>query len=268
MNTRLSAEQISSYRENGFVVLEEFLDAPELEHWRAVFTDALDKRQHKRLPDDRWDASKDSDDGYESIFKQRLNLWCDHAPMRELILDAEIGRMATELADVQGLRVWHDQALVKPPWGAPTSWHLDNPYWSFHHRQSISIWIALDDVTPHNGCLYFLPGSHKTADFSRNAAIQVDRMSDLFQVYPEWQSLEAVCGAMRAGSCSFHTGVTAHAAQANMTPGTRRAMTCAYMPIGSQFNGQQNVLPDEYFRSLKAGDELKNDDWNPVVYSR
>lgn len=266
MNTSISQAQIEEYRQNGFVVIEDFLTPSELERWRATFDAALADRQNKRLPDGRWDAGEVADTGYESIFQQRLNLWRDQPAMRELILSPDIGRMATELAGVDGLRCWHDQALVKPPWGAPTSWHLDNPYWSFYDARSISIWIALDDATPHNGCLYFLPGSHKTADFNRNATIQVDRMSDLFAVYPEWNAIEATCGAMPAGSCSFHTGVTAHAAQANMTPGSRRAMTCAFMPLGSRFNGQQNVLPDDYFKSLKEGDELCNDDWNPIVY--
>jgi hypothetical protein len=42
-------------------------------------------------------------------------------------------------------------------------------------------------------------------------------------------------------------------------------MTCAYMPEGSTFNGKQNILPDEYFKSLTPGDVLENDDWNPLV---
>ena len=38
---------------------------------------------------------------------------------------------------------------------------------------------------------------------------------------------------MRAGSCSFHNGLMMHGASANMTPGSRRAMTCGFMPDGS-----------------------------------
>jgi hypothetical protein len=53
-----------------------------------------------------------------------------------------------------------------------------------------------------------------------------------------------------------------------MTRGRRIAMTCAYMPVGSTFNGQQNILSDAYFKSLSKGDVLANDDWNPVVYAR
>lgn len=51
-----------------------------------------------------------------------------------------------------------------------------------------------------------------------------------------------------------------------MTNKPRRAMTCAYMPDGSVFNGQRNVLPEDYFASLKVGDLLDSDTINPLVW--
>jgi phytanoyl-CoA hydroxylase len=53
-----------------------------------------------------------------------------------------------------------------------------------------------------------------------------------------------------------------------MTRGQRRAMTCAYMPVGSPFNGNRNILPQEYFDSLQIGDIMDNDDQNPLIWSR
>ena len=73
---------------------------------------------------------------------------------------------------------------------------------------------------------------------------------------------------MKAGSCSFHNGLLAHGAGANMTSGWRRAMTCAFMPYGSTFNGIQNVLSDEQVAAYAIGDELNDDHQNPVVYHR
>jgi len=55
-------------------------------------------------------------------------------------------------------------------------------------------------------------------------------------------------------------------AAANMTRKRRIAMTCGYMPDGCTFNGQRNILPKEYFESLKKGDTLCNNDWNPLVH--
>ena len=91
-------------------------------------------------------------------------------------------------------------------------------------------------------------------------------MADLFKVYPQWINRVPLPGPMHAGDCSFHNGLTAHGAGANMTPYRRRAMTCAFMPDGSTFNGQKNVLPESYLETLSVGDVLRNDDQNPLLY--
>ena len=93
-------------------------------------------------------------------------------------------------------------------------------------------------------------------------------MSDLFKVNPKWGDREAQAAPMKAGDCSFHNGLLPHGAGANMTPGRRRAMTCAYMPDGEVFNGQKNVLPDAYIQGLKVGDLLENDEFNPLIYHK
>ncbi len=43
--------------------------------------------------------------------------------------------------------------------GSP--WHQDWFYWKGSHK--LSVWIALDDATPENGCLRLIPGSHRRA---------------------------------------------------------------------------------------------------------
>lgn len=262
MNSDLTDEQIQSYRDQGFVICDDFLDADELTHWRTCVDEAVAARQDRKLANR--DDSKAGDSYYDKVFTQRLNLWMDHDGVRELMLDERLGRMAATLEGVDGIRIWHDQALIKEPWANPTGWHLDNPYWSFSSRHAISIWVALDDATRDNGCLYFLPGTHKLATWE-NASISQD-IGALFQQYPDWAGMQATAGPMKAGSCSFHNGLLAHGAGANMTPGRRRAMTCAYMPDGEIFNGTTNVLPPEYVQTLSEGDVLANDAQNPLIY--
>ena len=261
MKSEVSKRQIEEYRVNGFTVIDGFLDAGELEDWRNCVDEAVAARQGRKLANQ---DIKSGDSYYDNVFTQRLNLWMDHEGMRRLMNDERLGRMATELAGTEGIRIWHDQALIKEPWANPTAWHLDNPYWSFHSRDAISIWVALDDVTTHNGCLYFLPGTHKLATFENSGIGQ--NLADLFKVYPAWSELEPASAEMKAGDCSFHNALLAHGAGANMTPGRRRAMTCAYMPDGSTFNGQKNVLPDDYFSQLAIADVLDNDELNPLLY--
>ena len=121
----------------------------------------------------------DADDYYDRVFKQRLNLWRINDTVKRYMLNPALGKMLCRLAGVGGMRVWHDQALIKPPFGNPTGWHLDNPYWSFSSPHSISIWIALDASTYQNGCMYYVPGSQLIADY-RNVPIS-DDIGALFQ---------------------------------------------------------------------------------------
>ncbi|HEX5554295.1 MAG TPA: phytanoyl-CoA dioxygenase family protein [Chitinophagaceae bacterium] len=269
MKNELSSEQIQQYQDDGFLVIDDFLNKDELEVWRTAVTAAAEKRHGNKLPDRASVYGKGDEkekDYYDKVFDQLINLWKDNEAIRRLILDERIGKMAARLADVDGIRAWHDQALIKRPWANPTSWHLDTPYWSFSDRKALSIWIALDDATLENGCLFFIPGTHKKTTFE-NPGIGKN-MDAIFDFYPDFKRSRSVAAPMKAGSCSFHNGLTIHGAHANMTPGFRRAMTCAFMPDGATFNGIQNILSDEQLATLKVGDLLKDDEQNPLLYTR
>lgn len=124
----------------------------------------------------------------------------------------------------------------------------------------------MDDATLENGCLFFIPGSHKYTTFE-NPGIGKN-MDAIFNFYPRFKSSKSIPVPVKAGSCSFHNGLTIHGACANMTPGSRRAMTCAYMPDGNVYNGQANILPENYLKDLHVGDFLNNDNQNPLIFKR
>jgi len=277
MRTELSDEEIGFYRENGFLVVPDFLDVGELSLWReavdgavadrgdAVFagpTD-LDGCLSEREPTDE---EKEEREYYEQVFTQRVNLWQSSEKVRTMILDTRLGKLAADLAGVDGVRVWHDQALIKRPYAMFTAYHLDLPYWSFTSPDSLTIWVALDEATLENGCMYYVPGSHKAKKYD-NVEIGKD-LGAVFDVYPEWRVLDPVACPVPAGGACFHNGLTAHGAGANMTHRQRRAMTCGFMPDGCTYNGKPNILPPAYSATLEIGDVLDDDEHNPLVFTR
>lgn len=265
----VTAEEVESYRRDGFVVLRGLLDDGELAAWREACVAAVSARAERRLPRPGTDYDEffhHEDDYYNSVFVQRINLWMTDEAVRELVCSAELGRRAAELAGVDGVRIWLDQALVKQPFSPPTSYHLDNPYWSFSSHDAITIWVALDDATMANGCLCYLPGTHREARFD-NVSIGPE-IGALFEVYPSWREIEPVFCPVPAGSAVAHNGLVAHGAAANMTPHRRFAMTVAYMPDGATFNGQQDILTSEQVARLSVGDRLDDERQNPLVYTR
>lgn len=255
MRNRMSDSEVESYRRDGFVTVEDFLDAEERELWREVVTTAVDS-----LP--RASTGKNS----EKAFTQRMHLRRIDERVRALVDDRRIGRLVAQLEGLDSVRLYLDQALVKEPYGSPTQYHLDIPWWSFNSEHACTVWIALDDATIDNGCLYFVPGSHH-----RRLSSAVDLGPEhgaLFVTHPE-AAEPALPAPLRAGSCSFHNGHTIHGAGANMTPGRRRAMTIAFMPGTSTFNGVEDhqVLGD-FLTGLGVGDRLDNEELNPLVHGR
>lgn len=266
MRDHATPAQIQHYREQGFVVVEDLLTPAEVAELRAGVDDAVARMGGDIVEGaDPVTGRKEGQSYYQRVFLQKINLWKISAPVKRVLAGPEVGGIASALAGCD-LRLWHDQTLQKPPWANPTAFHMDNPYHSFHSPQEISIWIALDDATLQNGCMHFLPGSHKLATYD-NSGIGAD-FGQIFDIYPGMASIEAKPVPMRAGSCSFHSGLTVHGAGPNISPRWRRAMTCIYMPAGATYNGIGNILSAERQAALKIGDCLDDDVEHPLVTPR
>lgn len=276
MRTELTADELAFYRQNGFLSIPDLFDADDLARWCAAVDEAVEARGDAmfagrtaldEVPErnEPTEEEKEEHAYYAKVFTQRVNLWQSSDRVRSLVLDSQLAKHAADLAGVDALRLWSDQALIKPPYATFTAYHLDLPYWSFTSPNSITVWVALDHATLENGCMYYIPGSHKT---ERYDSVSTGKdIGALFDVYPEWRELEPVACPVPAGGACFHNGLTAHGAGANMTHGQRRAMTCAYIPDGCTFNGTANVLPP-YCDTLELGDVLDDDNHNPLVFSR
>ncbi len=81
MNTELSQDQIEFYRENGFIVIHDFLTPEELETWCEAVDEAVAARGRTRLANpeggERWD-DRSRDSYHQQVFVQRMNLWMDN----------------------------------------------------------------------------------------------------------------------------------------------------------------------------------------------
>ena len=297
-NIEASPEKIDSFRKNGYVVFDNFLDEEQLQYWRNAVTHAVSKRDNThRFPSKGQEDTTNVDFAYYlNVFIQRVNLFQHDEHMNKIFHNTKrtLGKVAADLQGVDGMRLWHEQALIKQPFANATAWHVDVPYWSFDSPHAISAWIALDDATLENGCLYFMPGSHEivlekyknrvaanspvtsynevSGDMSTRSyfdEIKIGKnMSDLINIHPEMASFPTVAAPLKAGSISFHHGSLGHGAGCNMTPNWRRAMTFQFMPDGSTFNGRQNILTQEQYEKLAIGDVLDDETVNPMMYRR
>src|SRR5947207_4052478 len=118
MKYQLSEEQIQSYQENGFIIIENFLSTEELDHWRKSVNAAVEERAGIKIPGRNIktgdaDGINEDSDYFAKVFDQLLNLWQTNETVKGMMIDQWIGKMAAQLSGADGIRVWHDQALIK-----------------------------------------------------------------------------------------------------------------------------------------------------------
>src|SRR6476661_5065074 len=118
MRSQINSGQVRDYQANGFLAIEDFLNARELQSWRDVTEQAVAQRLCER---DGFTNQSNPDDYYANVFTQCVRLSDTHEGMAKLMLDSRLGETAATLAGVDGIRIWHDQALIKPPFGNPTA---------------------------------------------------------------------------------------------------------------------------------------------------
>jgi ectoine hydroxylase-related dioxygenase (phytanoyl-CoA dioxygenase family) len=269
MNTALSSEEIGFYRENGFLAVNDLLEPTELATWRQAIDQAVEETVAQEAASCGVRHNQGGEDNYyKRVFIQCVNLWKSHDPVKALVLNPRLGQMAAEISGAAGVRLYHDHALIKAPWANPTNFHVDNPMDPFHSHQATMLWIALDDATQQNGCLYFLPGSHQTSRFDTSGRLGQAGIGDLIDDYPEWTAIEPQPVEVKAGAGIFISGMVAHAAGPNMTLRSRRAFAILFMPEDAEFNGNQSALPDVIFAPLKIGDIIADDEHLPLLFSR
>jgi hypothetical protein len=143
------------------------------------------------------------------------------------------------------VQVYHDMFVCKRPDGVstPTGWHQDFGHYPFD-RNSLTFWIALDEITPDMGPVRFLSGSHKMGMFGR-----VDPLNrvDLIDEYPELDALEkSPAFHMQPGDCTVHNAMTIHGAGANLRSEPRWSYICTYFPTDSRYNGMPSHDADGY----------------------
>ena len=117
----LSPEQISFYRENGFIKLKKVLSPEVIQYMNETISAEVVRLNTQHLPFEERDT-------YGKAFLQIMNIWTRSAPVKEIVFSKRLAKIAADLMGVEGVRMYHDQALFKEPGGGHTPWHADQYY--------------------------------------------------------------------------------------------------------------------------------------------
>ena len=144
--------------------------------------------------------------------------------------------------------LWGSQVFCKPALiGKMIPWHQDGQYWPIRPIATCSVWIALDDAMPENGCMRYIPGSHAKGSIYKHRV--TDRSDVVLNQEVEPSQFDEAVGrddALKAGQFSLHDVYLIHGSNANRSPRRRAGFVIRYMPATSVF---ERATGDEHVQS-------------------
>src|ERR1700722_11267335 len=118
----LSQNQVADFQRDGHVLLPGLCSAEEIAEYRPILNAATERYKTENRPMEERDT-------YGKAFLQIMNLWVRDEEVRQFTLARRFAKIAADLMQSAGTRLYHDQALYKEPHGGHTPWHQDQYYW-------------------------------------------------------------------------------------------------------------------------------------------
>jgi ectoine hydroxylase-related dioxygenase (phytanoyl-CoA dioxygenase family) len=254
-------ECIAELAATGHTVVRGLASREEVAAFRPAIERAVARHAERAAPLDERDT-------YGKAFLQVPNLWQRDPVIERFVHAPRFAQVAAALLGVEGVRLYHDQALCKEPGGGFTPWHQDQVYWPFETDRTITMWMPLVDVPADVGSMTFASGSHRLGELGRH--VIGDDSESAYTATVEALGLPLdTHGAVAAGDATFHLGWTLHRAPANTSDQMRSVMTVIYFadgavvgPLDSPYRAFDNKV---WLDSIPTGEPAAGP-LNPVLW--
>jgi phytanoyl-CoA hydroxylase len=248
----LTTGQITSYKLNGFLVMEDIITAEEVEYYKGIYNDFLSGKI--KVGDNRSDLGAGLNNTGKTENITQIMWPSEFMPeLLNLPFHARALAISKELVG-EDSEMDFDMLINKAPFtNTITPWHQDEAYWvNLPDKRAASCWLALDHATIDNGCMWFVPGSNLKAVRVHEYAAQKGGALTCNAVEEE-----GICIELKPGSCSFHDGRTLHYSRGNSTDQQRRAFIINFRP--GEMIRMERELGFDHGKNNAGNRGLKND---------
>jgi ectoine hydroxylase-related dioxygenase (phytanoyl-CoA dioxygenase family) len=251
---RLSDAQVAFFHEHGYLMGIKALSEEQVAALRQELVDIADPKHpgHSLFYEFH---SNESNDPNKVLF-HCLGHWRITPGFHDLLWNPALVMAASQLLG-GSVRFWHDQLFCKPAkHGGVVAWHQDYSYWTRTQPMAhLTCWIALDDSTEANGCLRYIPGSHRWPLLPMPAlAGDMDGLREVLNEEQIQQFEKEVKVEVKAGECAFHHPLLVHGSKENRSERSRRAAVMNYLRDGVISGSDEPLLKG--VPPVKSGDRM------------
>ena len=239
---KLSQEQIDFFSENGFLGGVKMLDEKQIERLRNELDGLTDPASpgHELFYEFHSNESSDAN----TVLFHALGAWRIAPGYHDVLWNPRFLMAASQLLGNVPVRFWHDQLFYKPAKkGGVVAWHQDYSYWTRTKPLAhLTCWCGLDDSTEKNGCLQYVPGSHRWGLIDK-PELAGDLMGIMNYLTPQQQrEFHPVPVETKAGEAIFHHPLTLHGSGENKSNQPRRAFVVNVFADGVKSDSNEALL--------------------------
>ena len=246
---RVTDDQAAQFDRDGYVVIEDLIDAATLE---AVMReiDGFEAKVEtflKTQPDERMMIAE------AGALTVTLHIASRSQVLRDLVMSEPLTDLCADLIGPDVNLYWDQAVYKKPEKPRRVPWHQDNGYTYTEPQQYLTVWLALTDATLDNGCPHVAPGLHRMGTL---AHYYVEPLG--FECFedPPPPSGEATA-PVKAGGAVVFSSLMPHLTGPNLTDDVRKAYIVQYAPAGAYTRTENGDVPcddpDRQFPVLRDG---------------
>ena len=239
---KLTDEQVAFYHEHGYLAGVRVLDDEQIAQLQAELIEFFDPGHPGH---DLWyEYHTNESSRPDSVLFHALGAWRIRPGFHDVLWHPAFTVAASQLLG-GAVRFWHDQLFCKPArHGGVVAWHQDYSYWTRTKPMAhLTCWIGLDDSTRDNGCVHYVPGSHRWDLLPiTGLAGNMDAIRDVLDAKQWEQFTHPVAIELKAGECSFHHPLMVHGSFENRTERPRRATVINVFRDGVKSDSDQPPL--------------------------
>ncbi len=239
---KLSTEQKAFYNENGYLI-----DLP------AIYTQGEMRQINQELPGllallQPGETPKDIREWHETS-----------TYLYDIVMNPKIHDLVDGILG-GNFFVWASSFFIKEPFSKSiVGWHQDAYYWPMKPHNTVTVWLAFDDVDAENGAMKIIPRSHKAGLLKHSRSQQTDSVLTLELETGTFSEADAVQFHLKAGQVSLHDDRAVHGSPANPSARRRAGLTIRYS--GTNVKNDLSVNPNFKTYLCRGIDEFHH---NPV----
>lgn len=249
MISKLTEDHVRLYESTGYIDIPSLLDEHEVAELRQRTVDIINGRIPE-FPDANVELEPHADGLRNQQTVRKLNRCAESDPvfMRYALNDKILDIVEALLGP--DVKLFGSQAFMKPPGGVEKPYHQDSPYFHIKPMALTTCWIALDEVTRENGCLWVVPGSHKLGPLAHSETWAVGERKDMRIPESAFDRSQETPITLGPGDCSFHHSLLLHMSHPNRTDQSRRSIAFHFMTARSRWTDLDHPQPE--YRLLRG----------------